>query len=1037
MSTTGNASGSAPGGDAPAPRRWFGRRGPTPEAAPARREGRSILRVLGPHFVIAPPEVTDGELSAAMGGLRPVPDALVVVAAATDAAPVLREQMAELGMIARARGASSLILAASGLAAVGPGGRRPAEVVADKAGITVVAPDGMVAIQPDGTLKVTAPNGSTEPATWWSCPPGGRARRLRETVPAAAPVDPGPALPGGGAPHVPPVPPVERAVAPAGPGALPVSVSVHRLATGFWLNHVTARPEGSMPFLQQLATPPGTTPLLVGTPDRPALDPQEFTEAALSLPVGSGQLMVSAPWADPGALALLSGSLAERLGRPVHAAVGLPVAGSRGYTTAVLDHRGAASWEPFLLRLSSSGPHRTVSSAWRKGTPSWETVGPGLFRAFPFWCLEAVPAGLWLRPEPPYAWAPRFLRPDPARPLIVVGEQARLIPHHVWEELGALLDEMPGPGARGFGLLLHGLVDSASESSARFFARMHGLVWLNPPARPATGDPAGALGPDGAAHASYALNGSWAGAVPAPVTERFALPAPGPQPTVGAADPASGTATGAPVGFVTGPVAPAESPVCDAGATPGFTTAAAAPGSPAEPAEPAVGVPTVPAGFATSAGMPGAGGTPTATPTAATGAVGSTGQPGQPGDPGATRQPAASGGASEPATTVEESAAGAPGEPTTAALGIDQPTRHTVTGGAPRPDTRPDAPAGEFAGEFAAEAPTRVGPAQVGPTTATAGSAAPGPWATEAAPPPEPSPHATSAPGPEPEPEPVSLALAAHYFTTADVPPLPPVSAAADRDAFRAMLGEHYHRCAGRVEPAVTRLPGLRSTGQDDFKADLVAVLLHHEDSGLPADRAALLAEARGGTAGPLRPYLACLRSGLRRLPSHHGAVLLGAELAPEALEAFPVGLALVEPGPIAGLASPAVQLGTPVEFVVWSTTGRRTAAFGDDGEVPQVAFPPGTGFVVVDVVPGEGAARPARVLLREAAGPGAGPDAERDDSARKRLHAWLERRDKVAPADRRTVARPERFRLTPGALLPEPPAAPAAPPTPDPPAES
>ncbi|MFF2141663.1 hypothetical protein [Kitasatospora sp. NPDC058190] len=219
--------------------------------------------------------------------------------------------------------------------------------------------------------------------------------------------------------------------------------------------------------------------------------------------------------------------------------------------------------------------------------------------------------------------------------------------------------------------------------------------------------------------------------------------------------------------------------------------------------------------------------------------------------------------------------------------------------------------------------------------------------------------------------------------------------------------------------------------GQDDFKADLVAVLLHHEDSGVPADRAALLAEARGGAAGPLRPYLACLGSGLRRLPSHHGAVLLGADLTPEALEAFSVGLALVEPGPVAGLASPAAALGTPAEFVVWSTTGRRTAAFGDDQEVPQVAFPPGTRFVVVDV-----AARPARVLLRETTGPSAaGPDDERDRSARDRLRAWLERRDKVAPADRRTIARPERFRLAPGVLLPDPPSPPAA--DPDPPAEA
>ncbi|MEV7028314.1 hypothetical protein, partial [Kitasatospora sp. NPDC093558] len=59
-------------------------------------------------------------------------------------------------------------------------------------------------------------------------------------------------------------------------------------------------------------------------------------------------------------------------------------------------------------------------------------------------------------------------------------------------------------------------------------------------------------------------------------------------------------------------------------------------------------------------------------------------------------------------------------------------------------------------------------------------------------------------------------------------------------------------------------------------------------------------------------------------------------------------------------------------------------------------------------------------------AAPSAAADAERDRSAGDRLRAWLERRDKVAPADRRTVARPERFRLTPGAALPERPSVPA-----------
>lgn len=121
---------------------------------------RSELRPVGPHFVIAPSTAGDDELSAAVATLRPVPDSIVVVAAAPDSAAVLRDRMADLGVIARSRGAATLVLAASGLAALAPNGRRPAEVVADRAGLPVIAPDGLVEITPDGNLKVTAPDGA-------------------------------------------------------------------------------------------------------------------------------------------------------------------------------------------------------------------------------------------------------------------------------------------------------------------------------------------------------------------------------------------------------------------------------------------------------------------------------------------------------------------------------------------------------------------------------------------------------------------------------------------------------------------------------------------------------------------------------------------------------------------------------------------------------------------------------------------------------------------------------------------------------------
>ncbi|MEV4615641.1 hypothetical protein AB0K43_24070 [Kitasatospora sp. NPDC049258] len=872
-------AGTHPDGPA-APRRRFGRKAPAvpavasavpavASAAPAVDLGRSVLRPLGPHFVIAPASVGDDELSAAAGALRPVPDSLIVIAAAPDAAPVLRDEMASLGRLARERGAGTLILAASGLAALAPNGRRPAEKVADRAGVAVIAPDGLVAIQPDGTLKVTAPNGSSQRASWWICRPGERPRRLRETVTATTPAEARPGLP---------------AVAPARP-PMPSAVAVAKVAAGFWLTHVTARPDAPLPAIGLLAAPPGTVVLLVGTPALPVVDPVDFADAVAALPVGRAQLLVSAPWADPETLTVLTGTLAARLGRPVHAAIGLPVAGPAGWTSRVLDQGGGATWEPYLLRLTSTNRHNIVTSAWRDGGSRWAPAGPGMFQAFPFWALETVPAGLWLRPEPPFAWAPRFLRPDPARPLLIVGEQSRPIAQEVWEELGSLLDRFPPPGPRGFGLLLHGLVDQASETVARFMARMHELEWL----------------------------GSVGSPVPAPAG--YSMPYAGPNPT------------GHPAGRLAGPP-----PTQGIAAEPERHALGAGPGPLGYPA---VQPDPLPPGPAPLSGLPGP-------------------APSGPGAPG--------GGPAEPPPAPE------PVQPAT-----------------PYPPPAPYPPA-------------------VDPEPAPAA----GP---EAVPVPEPPPE------PLPVPEPVATG---RVFEPQDFAPAATVSGPADRDALRALLGDQYQRCASRVEQAATRLPGLRSHGKDDIKPDLVAVLLHHTDTGTPASRPELVAAARSGAPGRLAPYLTCLGSGLRRLPSHHGAVLLGADLAAEALAAYPVGRQLLEPAPLAGLTSPAVALGTAVEFAIWSTTGRRTAAFGATGEEAQVVFAPGTRFVVVEVLPAGGPDRPARVLLRETAATTGADSADRDRSARERLHTWLARRDKVAAGERRAVERPERFRLSPGIDLPQ-----------------
>ncbi|MFF1908164.1 hypothetical protein ACFVYI_32700, partial [Kitasatospora sp. NPDC058218] len=994
-----------PGPAAPAPAVAAATPAADPAAAPA--VVRSELRPVGPHFVIAPSTAGDDELSAAVGTLRPVPGSIVVVAAAPDSAPVLRDRMADLGVIARSRGAATLVLAASGLAALAPNGRRPAEVVADRAGLPVIAPDGLVEITPDGNLKVTAPDGAAEAAAWWHCAPGTAPRRVRETIGATAPIEPAStalAVASAGLPgHLP-------AESHAAPGPRP-AVHVLRLPAGFWLTHPSAPPAGPLPGLGLAGAPPGTVVLVVGTPALPVLLPEDFAEAVVGLPVDTARLLVSAPWAAPDELAALTGALSARLARPVNAAIGLPVLGPGGPTSRILDAHGQARWEPYLLRLAAAPGQGTAPAAWRNGGASWRTGGPGVFEAFPYWALEAVPAGLWLRPEPPHVLTPRFRRPEAARPLLIVGERDRPVEADVFEELGSLLDRLPSSGTEGFGLLVHGLLEPATERIARFIARMHDLDWLGPE------QPAGSV--PGVAAVSYGIGGlpgarPGGGAAPAAVAalqspqapqmshthQAPALSGPPAVPSAVAVPTASTvsteTAPAGPAPLAAGPADPsAAAPVSDPLAAP----------APEPTADPMTTLVSDPPTAAPPGPLPGPVGPPTRTATS--------------GGPGGLGYPAPV--ASAPNGSTSHATAFAAGPSSTAAPS------------AAEPDPRTD-PAGEPTAEPPVEEPVFTWPT---PPTTESLTAAPGEEPGEdltgdlgGAPGEEPDAGPVEHPDEAPDGDPAPASVQARPLRPEDCPVPVAVSGADDRDAVRALLGEHYHRCSGRIDQVATRLPGLRSTSKDDIKPDLAAVLLHHGDAGVPVGRAELIAAAR--SCDPeLAPFLRCLGSGLRRLPSHHGAVLLCAPPGPDPaalLAHYPVGQQLTEPAPVTGLTASAVELpGAAVEFVIWSATGRRTSAFGSGTDELRVTFAPGTTFTVVAVLPAEPAdpadpsgasGRPARVLLRESAGAVGADPTERDRSALTRLRSWLDRRDRLSPAERRRIEEPERFHLTPGVEL-------------------
>ncbi|MEU3560555.1 hypothetical protein [Kitasatospora sp. NPDC006786] len=402
--------------------------------------GASTLRALGPHYVIAPPGAEADGLAEALAPVRAEPRALLLLAAAEDAAPVLLASLDDLARAARERDADVLVLAASGLAALGPDGRRPAELLARRCGLTVVAPDAVVSVEPDGTLP--AVNG-----TWWRCRPGGGAEPLGGRWPAAATITP---LAGG----------------------------------AFWVTEAGVGPARPA-VLERAAAPRDGLLLIIGEPTGPLPSGAQLANAAVLLQETAGRaehLVLSAPWAAPVELIELAAVLAASLGQEVRAAIGVPVSatGAAGpdVRTVHVAADGGEGWEPYLTELVARPSERTVTAVgWRTRPDLPPAPGTARYPAFPGWELEAVAAGLWLRPAAAADRGPRLRRPDPARPVLVVGTPGRPVPETVWDHLGALLGSLP-TGAARLGLAVAGMLDVESAAVGRFCARLYGLDWI-------------------------------------------------------------------------------------------------------------------------------------------------------------------------------------------------------------------------------------------------------------------------------------------------------------------------------------------------------------------------------------------------------------------------------------------------------------------------------------------------------------------------------------------------------------------------------
>ncbi|MEU3521803.1 hypothetical protein ABZ770_42360 [Streptomyces sp. NPDC006654] len=179
-------------------------------------------------------------------------------------------------------------------------------------------------------------------------------------------------------------------------------------------------------------------------------------------------------------------------------------------------------------------------------------------------------------------------------------------------------------------------------------------------------------------------------------------------------------------------------------------------------------------------------------------------------------------------------------------------------------------------------------------------------------------------------------------------------STAPEQRLLRSYLGTDWERHASAVQRVLTRLPGLRSAGEADdvLGADLTAVHAYVDAWENRASRPDLAAALESRDSGALA-YLACLASGLRRLPSFRGTAVRTAGI-------FDAGTKMLLPGEELGAATPIgaqalEQYPSAPEdhYLIWSMTGRRVSSLLDTDTGPdsgKVVFGPATRLRVLRV---------------------------------------------------------------------------------------
>ncbi|MFJ1569349.1 hypothetical protein ACIOG8_34920 [Streptomyces erythrochromogenes] len=396
--------------------------------------------------------------------------------------------------------------------------------------------------------------------------------------------------------------------------------------------------------------------------------------------------------------------------------------------------------------------------------------------------------------------------------------------------------------------------------------------------------------------------------------------------------------------------------------TPTAPEALAPHGSPAEPAStpspaalPATAPPPTECGPTAGSGPATAAGPATRPEAAAEAdpAAGPAAEPSTPSSPGAPRTEGGTAATALAAPVAAPRTTSAPSRPVTASAQA-----------APETASAPGAAAPRAAGHLPVAAATGTG--RTSATQATAPSAVGTVPALGAGTPAVPATARPGATGSTPAPASPAPAVNRVPATLATPRSRPHEGAAEpDRRAFRELASGVWEKHSGPVSQALIRLPALRGSGEEAALADLIAVHLYLSSSPDDPFGAQALAEEADGA---LRPYAACLASGLRRLPALRGTLVRA--VAPAAVPDDVVPGALVEcDAPLDVVHVDAQHAPQPppshVRYAIRPLTARRTSILSRDGNGAQALFGTGAAFTVLARHEATGDL-PARILLAE-----------------------------------------------------------------------